>query len=556
MIYTRRPHYEPLSTWTSRLLVSPCSKPSTYASSCIHRPQWQTNTNHTCRYGQLLIAKYKTYIEADVRVAELILRIEGVWVITEHQIEILRRIWNTLEGRLQSYQSQVLQHLQIKLQTATIKIDGVIGVKRQDDDFLPTNLGGKRGPLKKWKILAVEECLYKAVSDLEEWRKRFDPSWLLIALIANGDIDHQLTADSNGPSDATSLLKSIRDALREDANPKESGPSIFIDDTADKLDRILIPNCSALLSFDRDGGTSAIIDTTTYPPRSDMKTATIHVRNVARILSKSDPWKFGLLACRGAIKIRDSSEQISQFELVFDVPGGLQNPASLRSRLLSQPNISLDNRYHLAKSLARSVMFVHTSGFVHKNIWPETVVIFEKNGSELGFPFLVGFERFRPAAAGTGSKLLGDADWARNLYRHPKRQGVLPEDFYIMQHDIYSLGVCLLEIGIWTSFVNPGKETGAAVPGSLLNIDQDLPKTRNKGTAAFDVKRQLVDLAQERLPSQMGHNFTQVVISCLTCLDPGESNVFGKESDLQDKDDIIVGVHYIEKVRSTFLTVT
>ncbi|KAA6410790.1 MAG: hypothetical protein FRX48_05100 [Lasallia pustulata] len=397
------------------------------------------------KYGPLLVAKYHTYIEADVRVAELILRIEGVWVITEHQIKILRRIWNTLEGRLQSYQSQVLQHLQIKLQTATIEIDGVIGVSREDDNFLPMNLGGKKGPLKKWKILAVEELLYKAVAELEEWRKRFDPSWLLIARIANGDIDRQLTANSNGPSNATSLLKSIRDTLREDANPEESGPSIFLNDTADKLDPILIPHCSALLSFDRDEGTSAIIDTTTYPPRSDMTVATLHVRNVARILSKSDPWTFGLLACRGAIKIWDSSGQISQFELVFDVPSGLQNPASLRSRLLSQPKISLDNRLHLAKSLARSVMFVHTSGFVHKNIWPETVVIFEKQGSELGFPFLVGFERFRPAAA--GSKLLGDADWARNLYRHPKRQGVLPEDLYIMQHDIYSLGVCLLEIG-------------------------------------------------------------------------------------------------------------
>ena len=181
------------------------------------------------------------------------------------------------------------------------------------------------------------------------------------------------------------------------------------------------------------------------------------------------------------------------------------------------------------------------------------MIIFEKQDSNLGFPFLVGFERFRPAAA--GSKLLGDADWARNLYRHPKRQGILPEDLYIMQHDIYSLGVCLLEIGIWTSFIVAGKEGDIATPSALLNIGHELSKTRDKVKAAFDVKRQLVDLAKERLPSQMGHNYTHIVISCLTCLDPGESNVFGKESDLQDEDGIIVGVHYIEKVRMTLLTV-
>lgn len=473
---------------------------------------------------------------------------------TEHQIEILRKIWNTLEGRLQNYQGQVLQHLQIKLQTATIEIDGVIGVKREDDTFLPTKLGGKKGPLKRAKILAIEECLEKTIAELEEWRKRFDPSWLLIARIANRDIDRQLTVDSKGPLNALSLLKSIRDALKEDADPKESGPSIFLDDAVDILDPVLIPHSSALLSFNKEEGTSTIIDTTTYPPRSDMNIATIHVRNVARILSKSDPWTFGLLTCRGAIKLLDSLGNISQFELVFDIPSGLQCPVSLRFRLLTQPKTSLDDRVHLAKSLARSVMFVHTSGFVHKNIWPETVIIFEKQGSHLGFPFLVGFERFRPAAA--GSKLLGDADWGRNLYRHPKRQGILPEDLYIMQHDIYSLGVCLLEIGVWTSFIVPSKGTDVAIPSVLLNIDQELSKTRDKVKAAFDLKRQLIDLAKEALPSQMGQNYTHIVISCLTCLDAGESNVFGSESDLQDEDGIIVGVHYIEKVRVKFLTVT
>lgn len=53
----------------------------------------------------------------------------------------------------------------------------------------------------------------------------------------------------------------------------------------------------------------------------------------------------------------------------------------------------------------------------------------------------------------------------------------------------------------------------------------------------------------------MGQNYTHIIISCLTCLDAGESNVFGSESDLQDEDGIIVGVHYIEKVRVKFLVV-
>lgn len=163
-------------------------------------------------------------------------------------------------------------------------------------------------------------------------------------------------------------------------------------------------------------------------------------------------------------------------------------------------------------------MFVHISGFVHKNMWPEKVIVFEKQGSKLGFPFLVGFERFRPAAA--GSKLLGDAKWARNLYLYPKRQGISPEDLHIMQPDIYSLGVCLLETGIWTTFIVPNKETDVAIPGALLNNGQQLFKTRDRLKASFDVKRQLMDLAKEMLPSQMGNKYTHIVISCLTCWDP------------------------------------
>ena len=66
-------------------------------------PPSEQSPNRYCRYGNLLVAKYKTYTQADVRIAELILRVEGIWVKTEHQIVILRRIWDTLEGRLQSY---------------------------------------------------------------------------------------------------------------------------------------------------------------------------------------------------------------------------------------------------------------------------------------------------------------------------------------------------------------------------------------------------------------------------------------------------------------------
>jgi hypothetical protein len=46
------------------------------------------------------------------------------------------------------------------------------------------------------------------------------------------------------------------------------------------------------------------------------------------------------------------------------------------------------------------------------------------------------------------SARVGDDDWYRNIYRHPQRQGVHPEVDFNILHDIYSLGVVLLEIAV------------------------------------------------------------------------------------------------------------
>jgi hypothetical protein len=45
----------------------------------------------------------------------------------------------------------------------------------------------------------------------------------------------------------------------------------------------------------------------------------------------------------------------------------------------------------------------------------------------------------------------------------------------------------------------------------------------------------------------MGEIYTDVVVSCLTCLD-NDSITFGDLKEFTDPDDIVVGVRYIEKV--------
>ncbi|RPB17946.1 hypothetical protein L211DRAFT_893291 [Terfezia boudieri ATCC MYA-4762] len=127
---------------------------------------------------------------------------------------------------------------------------------------------------------------------------------------------------------------------------------------------------------------------------------------------------------------------------------------------------SINKRLRLASQLAQ-VLYVHTARLVHKNIRPETILIMEPPANAdkktrypytIEYPVLFGFSRVREIEV--ESEFIGDHDWEKNIYRHPQRQGLHPEDKYNILYDVYSLGVCLLEISLWTSFVICGPASG------------------------------------------------------------------------------------------------
>lgn len=195
-----------------------------------------------------------------------------------------------------------------------------------------------------------------------------------------------------------------------------------------------------------------VVDCIPCDPEVDIGLVKRDVRELARKLSSVDPLTFSILQCRGVVQVmKPGSGRPHSFDFIFNTPRELSNqPRSLRSYLFLDLNHTLTDRFQLAKQLAKSISYVHTLGFVHKNVRPETVLWFQMNKSGSDLFFLIGFERMRMADSRT--LRLGDPTWEKNLYRHPHRQGLVPEDAYTMQHDIYSLGVCLLEIGLWESF--------------------------------------------------------------------------------------------------------
>jgi hypothetical protein len=131
-----------------------------------------------------------------------------------------------------------------------------------------------------------------------------------------------------------------------------------------------------------------------------------------------------------------------------------------------------------------------------------------------------------------------------------------------MQHDIYSLGVILLEIGLWTSFVlcDSQTECSSPVPNNIL-----MPEDSRPGSlpgSASQTKLKLEDLAVHELPVPLGRRYTDVVLLCLRCLDPAsdtnqDSNRSGGgAANWTDEDGVTIGVRYIENVLQKLQEIT
>lgn len=354
----------------------------------------------------------------------------------EMQIEILKKVADGLSKRLQDMQSQVLSLLEGKLKTASLTIEQLMNQKREeekgakenwnhDDRDIATVMKGlaDMGKSKKAKYVTKKKALYDIVEDIEKWQARYDPSWILIMQMAVGNVNekiHDQEEKKPGTRDIPIInaVKGIRDAARTTQDGKVGTyGSIWIE--ADDIDLVPkpLPNSSVLVSSiisEKETQELVLIDTMVSNPAANVNYTTKEVRNLARTLAEVDPETFGLLKCRGVMKVpKPGSFSLMDFKFIFDVPHGLIKPRSLRAILLSQSSFPLDERLALAKKLTSSVLFVHTVSFVHKNIRPETIIVFKDDNSEIGSPFLAGFEKFRLEDGNT--YLAGDDAWDHNL---------------------------------------------------------------------------------------------------------------------------------------------
>lgn len=509
----------------------------------------------------MLIEIYSSYQNASTEISERLIILDSNWLRTEKQLDFMKRIWDKLDKDHRAIQSQVLRLLVNSLEASINQIQNLEKKRKEKGNDLRLGAIIREPEYKKWKYAMIKKSLDTNIKSLEKWQQAFDPTWYLILRISDSLIDTELAKTTSSSSSARTEVasiataKSIRDSFK--AEP-EVHASIFLPSSGvSSSARTSIPFTTASLLQRGPKNKVYVLDSVPSFPGLDSSVQNRDVRDLARKLTGTDPLRFGLLRCRGVVKVTNADNEIESYDFIFHIPPSLRSPKSLRDVLIqAKPDLSLSSRFHIAQQLSQSLSYVHTYGFVHKGIRPETILIFQDDESELAASFLLGFEKFRPAQGLT--LRANDCAWQKDLYRHPRRQGLRPEDEYIMQHDIYSLGVCLLEIGLWQTLVvyGPSQSGHEAQIQSQDNHNMPEPSqllTRlsnaenNETPKATLIKQSLVELALSELPPRMGDKYTDIVVSCLTCLD--ESNPdFSDESEFKDVDDVVIGVRYIEKV--------
>ena len=100
-----------------------------------------------------------------------------------------------------------------------------------------------------------------------------------------------------------------------------------------------------------------------------------------------------------------------------------------------------------------------------------------------------------------------------NIYRHPEQWG-LPTNSFGILHDVYALGVVLLEIGLW-------KQARTISTSGFAHVQSGAPVKQKLESWAADLK----------LGSAMGRRYQEIVLKCLHG-DFGEFEGTAKEREI------------------------
>ena len=221
----------------------------------------------------------------------------------------------------------------------------------------------------------------------------------------------------------------------------------------------------------------------------------------------------------------------NRFGLVFALPHGYRSLGTLRNviRTRTEHLPALNKRVDICKSLAAAVLHVHSlgpEGLVHKNINCSNIMMMRAQAS-YDTPYLLNWQMVR--RADTATNWYRVAHWWNAIYQHPTRQQPRADTAYSMDHDIFSLGVCMLEVLLWRLLVDAGDDGSPALSGLLFEAGIEQPSDPRTSAATWKgpdpdkVPRVLMQLAEKEVPPVAGDQLSGLIVRCLKGLDDGNT---------------------------------
>ncbi|KAF5622107.1 kinase catalytic domain protein [Fusarium tjaetaba] len=213
--------------------------------------------------------------------------------------------------------------------------------------------------------------------------------------------------------------------------------------------------------------TPVMIEWITVPSSlsAEMKEASQNqIHDLALLLhSEKKPQEFRTLECIAMVDMPVAEEEDARYGLVFKLEEGQQvfTLLELLSREGSTPK-SLTERLKLVKLLSKTLLFLHLGSWLHKGIRSDNVLFLSSDVSsvDLGAAYIGGFDYSRLFRETRLTQNVGDNRY-QNLYRHPDHQGLPVQENgesadrppFSCKADLYSLGVVLVEIGLWSPII-------------------------------------------------------------------------------------------------------
>lgn len=112
----------------------------------------------------------------------------------------------------------------------------------------------------------------------------------------------------------------------------------------------------------------------------------------------------------------------------------------------------LEERFRLALRIAEHLQCMHSSSFIHGGFTSDSIVFIaggdnkSNPAQKISTPVIGSFDVFY----GSPAEMAGAGGSPNNIYQHPDNRGSEDSPAARLRYDVYSLGLALLEIGLWT----------------------------------------------------------------------------------------------------------